>query len=163
VCRAWCSTHGRLDRRRSPARGLLACANTRAALPRQTPREPATKQAAESTYKFLDRVDGPVFARVRETLNAWFDRFAKRQVQAAVADLRGRLRAKRPLQFDAAFWELYLHELHARLGYQGYEAELHGVKYLAKKVRLWTRLTWSLNDRKRVRRAGGVHRYDDTS
>jgi hypothetical protein len=63
-----------------------------------TPRDnPATKQAAESTYKFLDRVADPVFARVRETLSAWFDRFAERQDQAAVADLRGRLRAKRPL------------------------------------------------------------------
>jgi hypothetical protein len=60
---------------------------------------PAPKHAAESTYTFLDQVDDPVLARVRETLNAWFDRFAERQDQAALADVRGRLRAKRQLQF----------------------------------------------------------------
>jgi len=75
------------------------------------PDNPARRQAAESTYKFLDRVDDPVFAGVRATLNAWFKRFEAHQDHAAVADLRGRLRAKQSLQFDAAFWELYLHEL----------------------------------------------------
>jgi hypothetical protein len=80
--------------------------------------DPEKKRDAEWTYKFLDRVDDPVFGRVRATLNAWFDRFAKRQDQGAVADLRGRLRAKRALQFDSAFWELYLHEVHARLGFE---------------------------------------------
>lgn len=54
---------------------------------------------------------------MRATLNEWFDRFAADQDPVAVADLRGRLRAKQPLQFEAAFWELYLHELHARLGF----------------------------------------------
>jgi hypothetical protein len=29
----------------------------------------------------------------------------------------GRLKAKPPLQFESAFWELYLHELHVRLGF----------------------------------------------
>jgi hypothetical protein len=80
--------------------------------------DPGTKRAAESTYKFLDRVDDPALARVRATLNAWFDRFVESQGRAAVSDLRGRLRAKQALQFEAAFWELYLHEVHARLGFE---------------------------------------------
>jgi hypothetical protein len=46
-------------------------------------------------------------------------------------------------------------------GYQGYEAELHGVKYKPQKVRPWTRLVWSLRYRRHVGRAVGKHRYDD--
>jgi hypothetical protein len=84
--------------------------------------DPSSRKTAESTYKFMDRVDDEVFARVRATLNSWFDRFARNQDDNAVADLRGRLRAKQSLQFEGAFWELYLHELHARLGF---EVEVH--------------------------------------
>lgn len=32
------------------------------------------------------------------------------------------MRAKQPLQFESAFWELYLHELHLRLGF---DIEVH--------------------------------------
>jgi len=80
------------------------------------------QRANEWTYKFLDRVDDPVFARVRDLLNAWFERFARHQEIGATNDLRGRLRAKQSLQFESAFWELYLHELHLRLGF---DIEVH--------------------------------------
>jgi hypothetical protein len=102
----------------APPLGLLALPIPRPLFQGKPRDNPAIRQAAESTYKFLDRVDDPVSARVRATLNAWFKRFEAHQDHAAVADLRGRLRAKQSLQFDAAFWELYLHELHARLGFE---------------------------------------------
>jgi hypothetical protein len=92
-------------------------AHTRTALPGEARDDPAPKRAAESTYKFLDSVDDPVFEPVRATLNAWFEHFAQRQDTAAATDVRARLNAKQPLQFYAAFWELYLHELHSRLGF----------------------------------------------
>src|SRR4051794_37499702 len=76
----------------------------------------------ESTYRFLDRVDDPAFANVRELLNEWFARFGADQDGEAVADLRGRLNAKSGVQFYGAFWELYLHELHARLDF---DVEVH--------------------------------------
>jgi hypothetical protein len=80
--------------------------------------DPQPQRSAESTYQFLDRVEDPAFAQVRELFNDWFARFAAHQDGPAVADLRGRLRAKQGLQFYAAFWELYLHELFSRLGYR---------------------------------------------
>lgn len=84
--------------------------------------DPNTQYAHESHYGFLRRVDDPVFARVRDLLNSWFDRFATSQSEHAVKDLRRRLEAKGEGQFDQAFWELYLHELFARLGF---EANVH--------------------------------------
>jgi len=80
------------------------------------------KRSTEWMYKFLDRVNDEAFARVREVLNEWFARFEQRQPEVAVNDLRARLRAKQPLQFESAFWELYLHELFGRLDF---EVEVH--------------------------------------
>lgn len=80
------------------------------------------QRSTESTYKFLDRVHDEAFAHVRELLNAWFSRFAQHQPADAVNDLRGRLKAKPALQFESAFWELYLHELYWRLDF---EVEVH--------------------------------------
>ncbi len=78
--------------------------------------------AHESHYGFLQRVKDPVFERVRSVLNEWFERFAEAQEVAAVKDLRNRLRGKGKGQFSPAFWELYLHELFARLGF---DAQVH--------------------------------------
>lgn len=78
--------------------------------------------ARESTYGFLDRVNDPVFAAVREVLNAWVERFASIHDDAAVNDLVGRLRSKDDIAFYAAFWELYLHELFVRMGF---DIEVH--------------------------------------
>jgi hypothetical protein len=79
--------------------------------------DPAIKRASESTYRFLDRVDDPVFARVRDLFSAWLDRYRATQSPEACRDLVGRLKSKQDPQCYAAFWELYLHELHARLGF----------------------------------------------
>jgi hypothetical protein len=85
-------------------------------------RDPNPKYAAETSFQFLQRVDDPVFARIRETFNAWFARFAERQSERAVNDLRGRFGSRQDHQFYAGFWELYLHEVFARLGF---EVEVH--------------------------------------
>jgi len=79
--------------------------------------DPEPGYARERTYAFLDRVDDPVFAAVRELLNAWVGRFASLHDDAAISDLVGRLRSKEDIAFYAAFWELYLHELFVRLGF----------------------------------------------
>lgn len=78
-------------------------------------REP--KRAAENSFQFIDRVDDPAFARVRETFNGWVTRFGSLQSNDATNDLLGRFRSKPDSQFYSAFWELYLHELHVRLGF----------------------------------------------
>ncbi len=84
--------------------------------------DPEPAYARESTHAFLDRVDDPVFTAVREVLYAWLDRFASLHDDAAVSDLVGRLRSKEDIAFYAAFWELYLHELFVRLGF---DIEVH--------------------------------------
>lgn len=72
----------------------------------------------EDMYTFLNRVDDPVFERIRQLLNAWFARYEMLQPAKAANDLAARLRAKPPLQFEGAFWELYLHEAHVRLSFE---------------------------------------------
>jgi hypothetical protein len=74
---------------------------------------------------------------------------------------------------DPAYWLPRLHVAYGRRGpfrevvvydmpgHQGYEAELRGVEYRAKKVRPWTRLWWSLKSRRHLRQSVGKHRYDD--
>jgi hypothetical protein len=47
-------------------------------------------------------------------MNDWFTRWPV----DAKADLRGRFQDDNPHQSIGAFWELYLHELHLRLGFQ---------------------------------------------
>jgi hypothetical protein len=84
--------------------------------------DPQTKRAHESEYAFFQRINDPACGRIRDLFNDWFDRFAKSQDAEAVADLRQRFRAKQRGQFFAAFWELYLHELFSRLGF---EAQVH--------------------------------------
>jgi hypothetical protein len=74
---------------------------------------------------------------------------------------------------DPAYWLPRLHVAYGRRGpfrevvlydmsgHQGYEAELHGVTYRAKKGRPWTRLWWNLKSRRHVRQSVAKHRYDD--
>lgn len=72
----------------------------------------------ETHYEFLHRAAGEFFDNVRAVLNEWFARFADTQAPEAVRDLRGRFRGKQPEQLLSAFWELYLHEMAVRLGFQ---------------------------------------------
>jgi len=74
----------------------------------------AVKLADERLYQFLNRVSRPEMAAPREVLEEWFSHWPADDRN----DLRGRLEAKDAGQFAGAFWELYLHELHRRLGFR---------------------------------------------
>lgn len=68
----------------------------------------------ESNFAFLNRVAGPFWDRTRATVEAWFSGFP---VSGQRTDLLARLRDDDDRQFDAAFWELYLHESLLREGF----------------------------------------------
>jgi hypothetical protein len=76
--------------------------------------EPPPGTRSESLFHFLNRVTGPDWEAVRAVMNDWFTRWPV----DAQADLRGRFQDDNPHQSIGAFWELYLHELHLRLGFQ---------------------------------------------
>jgi hypothetical protein len=80
--------------------------------------DPGVMTHVEDMYTFLNRVDDPVFERIRQLLNGWFARYEALQPARAANDVAARLRAKQPLQFEGAFWELYLHEAHVRLSFE---------------------------------------------
>lgn len=80
--------------------------------------DPTVSRASETFYGFLQRVDDPAFGRVRDVLNRWFERFDSSQESEAATDLRRRIEAKQRGQFEAAFWELYLHETFSRLDFE---------------------------------------------
>lgn len=67
----------------------------------------------EGRYRFLDRVDDPFFAQVREVLNGW----AARYPTEALPALRARLLGTDPIDAEAAGWELMVHELFVRDGW----------------------------------------------
>lgn len=67
----------------------------------------------ESTWAFLDRVDDPAIQRVRRLMNTWFARYPVEERNG----LRGRLTSGDNVEFHGAWFELYLHELHRRLGF----------------------------------------------
>jgi hypothetical protein len=65
-------------------------------------------------------VDGIVWGRIRELLDSWYADYPA----DGASDVRSRFRRKEPGAHWSAWWELYLHQLFTRLGY---EAELHPV------------------------------------
>jgi hypothetical protein len=69
-------------------------------------------RTSETIYEFVDRVSRSEFASVRDMLGAWFERWPTGNRK----ELRTRLMSKDRANFDGAVWELYLHELHTRLG-----------------------------------------------
>lgn len=79
----------------------------------RTRNDRAYKRADETLYGFLDRVSRPELAAPRSILNNWFDRWPVDSRD----DLRARFVSKDPAGFNGAFWELYLHEAHVRLGF----------------------------------------------
>jgi hypothetical protein len=76
--------------------------------------DPPPGTRSESLFHFLNRVAGADWEAVRVLMNDWFTRWPT----DAQADLRGRFRDGNPHQSIGAFSELYLHELHLRLGFR---------------------------------------------
>jgi hypothetical protein len=68
---------------------------------------------SESLFVFLNRVERPEFARVRDLMEAWYARYPAE----SHTDIRARFRDGDPQQALGAFWELMLHELHLGLGF----------------------------------------------
>ena len=67
---------------------------------------------AETTYSFLDRSSLPEFEKVRRMLERWIERLPNKHQQKTVANMRHKApgSAKDQAQFNAAFFELFLHE-----------------------------------------------------
>ena len=67
---------------------------------------------AETTYSFLDRTSKPEFERVRDMLERWVERLPEKQQRSTVANMRRTPPGSQDdeIQFNAAFFELFLHE-----------------------------------------------------
>jgi len=74
--------------------------------------DPKPARQAESSFAFLNRVDQPFWARVRDAHEDWF-----REYTGDRRDLRARFRSSAPEQHFGAWWELYLFTLFTRLGF----------------------------------------------
>ncbi len=68
----------------------------------------------EPEYAFLNRSGRPPFVAVRQRINDWYSCLCHGLKDGVLH----RLRSGDDQEFDAAFWELYLHELFTRLGYE---------------------------------------------
>ncbi len=68
----------------------------------------------EPQYAFLNRSGRPPFVAVRQRINDWYSCLCHGLKDGVLH----RLRSGNDQEFDAAFWELYLHELFTRLGYE---------------------------------------------
>ncbi len=71
----------------------------------------------EDTFAFLNRVSGVLWDRIRGELELWYEPFPDED-----RDVRARFHSGDPSQHFAAWWELYLHRLFCRLGF---EIEVH--------------------------------------
>ncbi|HUR77810.1 MAG TPA: hypothetical protein VMZ22_07670 [Acidimicrobiales bacterium] len=76
--------------------------------------DPSPAGHAETQWQFLNRVSGPFWDAVRGKTEEWFANFCAESQN----DLRSRLRSPDSRQFNAAFWELFLHESLLRAGYR---------------------------------------------
>ncbi len=77
--------------------------------------DPSESDEAESTWAFLERVDDPAFDRVRRLIEAWYEASAP---GAGRRELHARLTGGDDGEFHAAWFELYLREVHRRLGFE---------------------------------------------
>lgn len=69
---------------------------------------------SESTFSFLNRCGRKEFFPVRALLEEWFMRYPEKEKD----EFRKRFQSGDDKQFNSAFFELYLHELLSRIGYQ---------------------------------------------
>ncbi len=69
---------------------------------------------AEPGFTYLNRTARAEFARIRRTLEEWFSRYPL----SGQTELRARFRSENDAQHEAAFFELFLHELLLRTGCQ---------------------------------------------
>ncbi len=72
------------------------------------------KQESESTFEYLNRSARPTVVVFRKMIEGWFDRFRA----GGKEDLRKRFRSPKESNHTGAFFEIYLHELCSRLGFE---------------------------------------------
>ena len=75
--------------------------------------DPSPRTATEDTFAFLNRVETPFWCEVRRVLEEWFARYPSDYAD----ELGKRFRSRHAGHHLASWWELYLHELFSRLGY----------------------------------------------
>ncbi len=75
--------------------------------------DPSPAGHGEDSFTFMNRVDQPLWARVREVLDAWFAEWPRGEA----TDLAARFQDADSRQHYPAWWELYLFTLYRRLGY----------------------------------------------
>jgi hypothetical protein len=76
--------------------------------------ELSPREHGESQFGYLNRSARPQFAAARDRVEQWFSRLCPGLKDGVLQ----RLRSGDDKEFDAGFWELYLHELLSRLDYQ---------------------------------------------
>jgi hypothetical protein len=72
------------------------------------------REYGEPQYTFFDRSGRPPFEAVRRRINDWYSHLC----DGLKDGVFHRLCSEDDREFDAAFWELFLHELFTRLGYE---------------------------------------------
>src|SRR5689334_11905016 len=65
----------------------------------------------EPEFSFLNRSSRAEFARIRDVLEIWFEHYPLSEQP----EFRSRFRSTNDFQYRAAFFELFLHELHLQL------------------------------------------------
>jgi hypothetical protein len=80
--------------------------------------DPWPKREGESGFDFMNRVDTAYWADVRRLLEDWFARYP----DAHRSELRDAYRSRLSGQHLGSWWELYVHELFVRLGF---DVEVH--------------------------------------
>lgn len=75
--------------------------------------DPTHAKFSESTFQYLNRVDQPAVACARSLMEEWFNEYPA----DSRVDLRNRFRDSDESQHVGAWWELYIHALYRRLGY----------------------------------------------
>lgn len=76
--------------------------------------ETRPRREREPTFQYWNLSARESVDALRRTVEAWFDRFP----DEAKKDLRARFRSPTDSQHEAAFWEIYLHELFTGMGYK---------------------------------------------
>jgi hypothetical protein len=71
------------------------------------------RRYGESRFAFYDRAAGPVFDRIRDCVEHWFQSYP----EDGRTDLKARLRSDLDNAFNGAFWELYQHATLTAMGY----------------------------------------------
>lgn len=77
-------------------------------------KDPRPARYAEGSFAFLNRIDDPFFATVRQLMEDWFAHYPAEHQH----ELSAKFRRDEQREMVSAFWELYLFELHRRLGFR---------------------------------------------